>query len=231
MKTLFLFVLACTLGTGVYAQNLNLELKAELDSIMTLDQGTRQLLDQSISTEKKSEILEKIGYTAEEFDANPWGIIHKHDQLNQKRIYEIIEEHGYPGKSMVGEPTNLSVWFVLQHSDAIDHYLPMIKEAGEKGELPLTYVALMEDRYLMNQGKEQLYGSQAWGSPLKNSDHEEQVYFIWPIKDAETVNERRATLGFSTTIEEYARSMDIEYKNYTLEEVKRRFKNLPEALK
>lgn len=233
MKTIYLFVLGCLFLTGLSAQELNLELKAELDSILTLDQGTRQLMDPNISSEKKAEILEKIGYTAKEFDANPWGIVHRHDVSNQKRVFEILDQYGYPGASMVGTPTHLTAFLVVQHSEAIEKYLPMIREAGAQGELPQTYVALMEDRYLMNQGKEQLYGSQAWGSPLIESDNgkEEQVYFIWPIKDPETVNERRASLGFSSTVEEYAKRMDIDYKVYTLEEVKRMFKHLPEALK
>lgn len=217
-----------SVGTSLYGQILNPELKAELDSIMILDQGTRQLLDQNISKEKKQELLEKTGYTQDEFDANPWGIIHKHDVANQKRMYEILDQYGYPGKSMVGSPTNLSAWLVIQHSEAIEKYLPMIREAGKQGELPLTYVALMEDRFLMNQGKEQLYGSQAWGSPLKNSDdQDEQIYIIWPVKDPDHVNERRKKLGFSTTVEEYAKQMAIEYKVYTLEEAKSMFKRIP----
>lgn len=227
MKTAYLLLLTCFLYQGLSGQSINTELKAELDSIMTLDQGTRQLLQQGLDNTKKAEILEKIGYTQDEFEANPWGIIMKHDSINQKRVYEILDEYGYPGKSMVGSPTNLAAWLVIQHSEAIEKYLPLIKEAGEKGEIPASYAAMMEDRYLMNLGKEQVYGTQAWGSPLKNSPDEEQVYIIWPIKDPETVNQRREAIGFKTTVEEYAEQMDIDYKAYSLDQARNMFKRIP----
>ncbi|WP_224488759.1 DUF6624 domain-containing protein [Robertkochia flava] len=229
MKAVYALALICFFSVSATSQTVNLELKAELDSIMTLDQGTRQLTDQNITKEKKSEILQKIGYTEKEFDANPWGIITKHDSLNQKRIYEILDQYGYPGKSLVGTPTHLSAWLVIQHSGAIEKYFPLIKEAGEQEELPMQYVGLMEDRLLMQQGREQVYGTQAWGSALKNAPKGkgDQVFIIWPIKDPETVNQRREQAGFTNTVEEYARQMEIDYKVYTLEEVKNMFKHLP----
>ena len=46
--------------------------------------------------------------------------------------------------------------------------------------------------------------------------------FIWPIRDPETVNERRKAAGFTQTIEEYAADLfgeDFQYKVLTLEDV------------
>lgn len=219
---LFLFFIYGTLN----AQSINEELKAELDSIMNLDQSVRALLDTSITPEKKASLLEAIGHSEKEFYENPWGIIMKYDKSNQERVFQILEEQGYPGNSLVGTPTNAAAWYVIQHSDEIAKYLPLIKEAGARGELAMPYVAMMEDRHLMNTGREQIYGTQAYGSTITDPDtgKEEQVYFIWPISDPETVNERRKTIGYKTTIEEYAKKMDIEYRVYTIEEVKNRFK-------
>ncbi|THD68982.1 hypothetical protein E7Z59_01235 [Robertkochia marina] len=229
MKTIYLFVLACFFLSGLSAQELNYELKAELDSIMTIDQGTRQLMDPNTDPETRAKILNKLGYTQSEYDADPWGITLKHDSLNQKRVYEILDHYGYPGKTLVGTPTHMAAWLVIQHSDAIAKYLPIIKEAGKEGEIAATDVAMMEDRYLMHQGKEQIYGTQAWGAPLKNRPDrkEEMVFIIWPIKDPHLVNERRKEVGFTTTVEEYAQAMNIEYENYSLEEAKHMLKRTP----
>lgn len=207
--------------TQLFCQTINLELKNELDSIMILDQSTRELLDPTITEERKSELLSKVGYTEEQFYSNPWGIIIQNDSINQQRVFNIIAKYGYPGKSMVGEPTNKTAWYVIQHSEFIEKYLPLIKEAGQNGELPMPYVAMMEDRYLMETGKEQMYGTQALGAKVtdKITGEEKQVYFIWPIKNPETVNERRESIGFKNTIEEYAASMDIEYEVFTLDQI------------
>ncbi|PKV52609.1 putative membrane protein YphA (DoxX/SURF4 family) [Aquimarina sp. MAR_2010_214] len=169
---------------------INLILKAQLDSIMKLDQDGRS--SGEISWEEQKIV----------------------DSTNTIFIEEVFKKYGYPGKTLVGEGTNIAAWLVIQHSDKIGAYLPLIKEAGEKGELDKKSVAMMEDRYLVQQGLEQIYGSQVVN--LKSNS------LIWPIKDAESVNERRKEVGFTETIEEYSeRLLGISYKMYTLEEVKK----------
>ncbi|WP_025666489.1 BT_3928 family protein [Aquimarina megaterium] len=174
---------------------INVLLKAQLDSIMKLDQDGRS--SGEISWEKQKII----------------------DSTNTIFIEEVFKKYGYPGKTLVGEGTNIAAWLVIQHSDKIGAYLPLIKEAGEKGELDMASVAMMEDRHLMQQGLEQIYGTQ--GTRL-NSNSKTPISLIWPIKDPESVNERRKEVGFTETIEEYSeRLFGVPYKIYTLEEVKK----------
>jgi len=125
---------------------------------------------------------------------------HTIDSTNLILTEKILAKHGYPGKSLVGEPTNKSVWYVIQHSDKIGKYLDMMKEASNNGELSNRMVATMEDRYLMQQGKEQIYGTQGM-------TYETGKEFIWPIKDPENVNQRRKEMGYDSTIEEYAQAL------------------------
>jgi uncharacterized membrane protein YphA (DoxX/SURF4 family)/peroxiredoxin len=179
--------------------NLNLDLKKELDSIMVLDQKYRQ--------------------SSELFHEN-WKAQNTIDSLNLIFVEEVFKTYGYPGKSLVGEPTNKSAWYVIQHSDKIPEYIDLMKEAGSKDELPFSLVAMMEDRYLKDKGEEQVYGTQGFSQ----GHGEDEIKFIWPIQDAENVNKRREEAGFSETEEEYAKNLfgdDFEYKNYTLEEVKK----------
>ena len=192
---------------------------------MFIDQSTRELLDPRIKEARKSELLQSLGYTEEEFYSNPWGIMIKNDSINQQRVFKIISTYGYPGKSLVGEPTNRVAWSVIQHSSEIEKYLPIIKKAGEKGELPMTLVAMMEDRYLMQSGEEQIYGTQVYGGDITDdkTGEKRRVYIVWPIKNPEKVNERRESIGYKTTIEEYAEKMGVEYKILTIDQVEEMF--------
>ncbi|PWI31246.1 DoxX family protein [Flavobacteriaceae bacterium LYZ1037] len=184
-----------TLATAT--PDLNLGLKKELDSIMVLDQK----------------------YRSAHIDNEDWSKQIAIDSSNLKFVENVFKNYGYPGKSLVGEESSDVAWYVVQHSDKITEYLPLMKAAAEKGELAFSKVAMMEDRDLMRQGKEQIYGTQ--GRSFYTSA-ETEVKLIWPIQDAENVNERREKAGFLNTVEENAKRLfgdDFEFKNYTLEQV------------
>lgn len=144
-------------------------------------------------------------------------IVQKYDSINIKKIDKIISKYGYPGKSLVGEPENTSAFYVIQHSNKIKNYFPLIKKAGKKNELPKTLVAMMEDRLLVQQGKEQIYGTQGSGFNTKNG----WTMIIHPIKNPEKVNKLRKKVGFTETVEENAKRLGIDYKVHTLEDVKK----------
>jgi hypothetical protein len=137
-------------------------------------------------------------------------------------VEEIIAKYGYPGKSLVGEPTNRSVYYVIQHSDKIEQYFPLIEKAGQDDEIPQRLVAMMHDRLLVGQGKEQIYGTQINGQLVINKETgaEEGFQFLWPIAYPDKVNDLRKDVGFTNSIEEYVTSMGLEFKLYSLEEIK-----------
>lgn len=195
---------------------LNFDLKHELDSIAYLDQKYRKLM-QADTPEQLAALGEKMGLAPAEYEGNLWERQVMLDTMNLKRIETILQSKGYPGKSMVGEPTNTATWYVIQHNpEKIPQYLDMIKEAGRTDEIPFRLVAMMEDRYLMNDGKEQIYGTQ--GSTYGATS------FIWPIQDPENVNKRRVEAGYTRTIEEYAALLfgeDFELAFLTLEDAKK----------
>lgn len=155
-----------------------------------------------------------------------WNRQLENDSINLIRVTEIINKYGYPGKSLVGEEESTAVWYVIQHApvEIIKKYLPIIKEAAHNNELPARLVGMMEDRMLMYQGKEQIYGTQGSRITLKSGDY---LWIIWPIKDPENVNKRRKEIGFNDTIEENAERMGIDYKPFTLEEIRAMVDKLP----
>lgn len=175
---------------------LDYKLRNQLDSIMQLDQAGRGV--GTISWEEQKKI----------------------DSTNTVFIEKVFAKHGYPGKTLVGEGNaSIAAWSVIQHSDKIEAYLPLIKEAGKNEELPFRLVAMMEDRFLMQQGKEQVYGTQ--GTTLKK-DTSKPIPLMWPIQDAKNVNKLRQEAGFDETVEEYCkRLLGVDYKIYTLEEVEK----------
>jgi hypothetical protein len=67
-----------------------------------------------------------------------------HDR-NAARLSEIIEEHGWPGRSLVGEDGAYAAWFILQHAIAQAvlqrRGLPLLQEAARRGEIPTRQVA------------------------------------------------------------------------------------------
>lgn len=221
-KQLFLvgFIFLSCLG---YSQNgINKDLKIELDSIMKSDQILREFVDSETSEDRKKEILKEVGRENDpSFRKNIWSAINKQDSINLIKIEKIITVYGYPGKSLVGEPTNESAWFVIQHTSKIANYLPMIEEAAKKGEIPFTKYAMMQDRYLTQQGKEQIYGTQGQGKEITNKETGKKEFFnyISPIQNPEKVNELRKRAGFTSTVEENAKRLGIEYKVYTLDEI------------
>ncbi|MDG1572239.1 DoxX family protein [Robiginitalea sp. M366] len=175
----------------------NMPLKQALDSILVLDQK----------------------YRGPDMDWSQWGLQMELDSANIRFVDSLVARHGYPGKSLVGEPANKAAWYVIQHSNRIDDFLPAIRVAAETGELPYRLYAMMLDRSLMQQGKPQLYGTQGqsffMGSP-------EEVHLIWPIENPEAVDARRKAAGFADNLETYGKDLfgpDFEYRTYTLEEV------------
>ncbi|MBW4362221.1 DUF6624 domain-containing protein [Flavobacterium taihuense] len=216
---LLLFVFGFSQAQGVIDENL----KKELDGIYKSDQILREYIDSETTDSRKLQILNETGYSKDDLaNGNVYVILNKLDSINLIRIEEIIAKQGYPGKTLVGEPTNEAAWFVIQHSKKIADYFPMIQEAGASNEIPFTKVAMMHDRMLMQEGKEQLHGTQGAGMNILNptSGKKEFWNYIWPIQNAESVNELRKEAGFTTTVEENAKRMGIAYKRYSLEEVK-----------
>lgn len=184
-------------------QDLNIELKKSLDSIMVLDQKHRS-----------------------NYSADTWKFQVEIDSSNIEYVADIIAEHGYPGISLVGEQTSAASWYVIQHSNKIAQYLETIKSTAENEELPYHYYAKMLDRHLKDHNQPQIYGTQGMSYFMGTPN---QISFIWPIKNPDSVNILRKRAGFETTVEENSKILfgeDFEFKSLSFSDLEARLNKM-----
>jgi hypothetical protein len=101
---------------------------------------------------------------------------------NAARLKAIIDQHGWPGRSLVGAEGCNAAWLILQHAisdPALQrHGLRLLQDACSRGEVPPDQVAMLDDRIRIFEGRPQCYGSQFdWDehgemSPLSMDDRE-----------------------------------------------------------
>lgn len=120
------------------------------------------------------------------------------DQERTNRLAEIIDEHGWPGSDLVGVDGASAAWLIAQHSDLDPAFqrraLELMRPAAEAGLADPGELAYLEDRVELNNGGEQVYGTQIGcvdGVPQPA-----------PLADPETVDERRAEAGLEP-LDEY----------------------------
>jgi hypothetical protein len=109
------------------------------------------------------------------------------DDRHRTRLQKIIEQHGWPGKSLVGANAAHAAWLIVQHADgdrALQKRCLHLMETAPKGEVDGTDIAYLTDRVLVGEKKPQRYGTQT------NMD-----FKPYPIEDEKNVDKRRAGLG------------------------------------
>ncbi len=138
-----------------------------------------------------------------------------HDR-NAARLTEILDAHGWPMRSRVGEGAAGDAWMILQH--AIGHPalmrrgLELLRRAPAE-EVPPIEIAMLDDRIRAFEGRGQLYGTQLdWDdagqlSPL-------------PLEDPEGVDARRASIGLPP-LAEYLQQHRAETSPRNLEQWQR----------
>ena len=222
MKSILIMIFFVCAVAFANAQNRqNLSLKHELDSMYVLDQKYRELVSVKLDSNKVDSLTKVYSVDKSKLIDYFWQLQILADSSNITRVTEIIAKYGYPGKDLVGEPTNEAAFYVIQHSTVIDKYLPLIEKAVKNKQLPFHLYAMMKDRSLMYNNKEQIWGTQAKGMNVINKDTGKPSwkFFIWPIADPANVNKRRKEAGFTQTAEENAKRMSIFYKVYTMKDV------------
>jgi hypothetical protein len=114
------------------------------------------------------------------------------DAENTERLREILSNHGWPGTSLVGEQGALDAWLLAQHADHDPAFqrqaLDLLADAVARGEAKPRELAYLTDRVRINEGREQVFGTQM-------RPDEDGVPVPQPVEDRDRLDERRAEVG------------------------------------
>ncbi len=128
------------------------------------------------------------------------------DLKHQKRLKEILDRHGWPGKTLVGADAARAAWLIAQHADndlALQKRCLRLMQAAPKGEVEPANLAYLTDRVLVGEKKKQRYGTQLRGEGGKFKPQ--------PIEDEANVDRRRAQVGLPP-LAEYLKLAQQEYE-------------------
>lgn len=138
------------------------------------DQGIRKLLYES----GMEQLPDSLGDLWRQNDAN-----------NQKRLKEIVDQIGWPGKSLVGDNGSNTAFLIAQHSDRDiqlqEFFYSKLKASYEAHDVSASNFAYITDRILRAKDQPQIYGTQGWENPDTGN------FEIAPIEDEANVDKRR----------------------------------------
>jgi hypothetical protein len=168
-------------------------LKAELEAMYDSDQKAREGSKIEMDQKAMRAIWEKTQIA---------------DTANQKRLDEIVTQHGWPEAKDVGTKAAYAAFIVVQHSprEVMKRYFPMVQKAMERGDLSKFNFAMFDDRLRMKYDQPQRYGTQV------NTD-EKGIATFWQIEDESNVDKRRTEVGLEP-LAEYAKRHKIQYVPY-----------------
>ncbi|GAV44744.1 DUF6624 domain-containing protein [Streptomyces acidiscabies] len=113
------------------------------------------------------------------------------DHANARVLQRITTQHGWPGRTLVGEEAAEATWQLALHVDHLPDLqrtlLDLLDVAVKLGEASRRQWAHLFDRCAVNAGQPQLYGTQYHLGP----DGVEPL----PIWDPEHLDARRARVG------------------------------------
>ena len=158
------------------------------------EQGANGALDKDHRTAKQNEEFEKLAAAAR-----------KADNENTAWLKQVVENHGWPTRTLVGNDGASAAWLLVQHADADRKFqrkcLDLMAKLP-KAEVSQIDIAYLTDRVLLAEGKKQVYGTQFDTINGKLQPR--------PLDDEANVDKRRAAAGLPS-LAEYAKKMEQVY--------------------
>lgn len=145
------------------------------------------------------------------------------DAKNAVLIQQIINKYGWFGKDKIGSEANQTLFLTIQHVDDLTvqtKYLPILKQAVKDGNAEPWHFAFLTDRILMNQGKNQIYGTQVIHYGMQKS-------YVVPLENPEKVDDLRKEVGLDSLdnyLKEQGLTWNLEDYKKTLPENERLYK-------
>jgi hypothetical protein len=110
----------------------------------------------------------------------------------RRRLVQILDTYGWPGRSLVGEDGAEAAWMLALHTmpdpDVLRRCLRLLEGAAAAGEAPSWQVAFLVDRLSLVERNVQVYGTTICRQP--------DASFAPPLlEDPEQVDARRRAVG------------------------------------
>lgn len=165
-------------------KNLDEDMILHLDTIYKEDQAIRFQID---------DIAARKGYNCDSVTALT-KIMFAEGSVHLIYVKNILDEKGWLGPDKIGIQGNTTLWLVIQHSELAvqEKYLPMMREAVHNRNAFARYLALLEDRVAIGQGKKQIYGSQLGYDSIAGT------LYPLPLTDPDNVDKRRSGVGLDS---------------------------------
>lgn len=182
------------------------QISQELEKLYTEDQSIRLLY---LNTPKnKVGLIKQIRTYMNEMD-----------KRNSLYALSVLEKYGWLTTDEISEKANDALFLIVQHSNDKETQtlcLNLLKEKLADYPTERWHYAFLTDRFAMNQGQEQIYGTQ---KIVKN-----RVPFVVPLKYPEKVDSLRAEMGlaplWNELNEEYGSSWNLEMYFQNLSTIK-----------
>lgn len=160
------------------------ELRQELLQRMEADQKIRKEVNRRLADgENLVAVSAKLGNKMARVDRKNWTWLSRQ-----------VRQHGWLGKSLVGEDGARAAWLLVQHADANPKFqrdcLDKMSQLAD-GEVGAADVAYLTDRVLLAEGKKQRYGTQMRGIVRDGQQEVEPL----PCEAPERLDALRAEVG------------------------------------
>ena len=129
----------------------------------------------------------------------------QHYNTNSKKWMELMEKYGFPTKDDVGALGEEAAYASLKHLCISKKYYHHVKEQFQAGNFDTLAYAVITDKYLAARGKKQIYGSHLYIAQTKKNEKPDWTPILHPVQNFSNVNERRRSIGFKDTVEEFAK--------------------------
>jgi hypothetical protein len=122
------------------------------------------------------------------------------DDANTAWLRTLVDQIGWPGRTVVGADGAHAAWLIAQHADRHPafqrRWLGLLERAVADGEASPADLAHLTDRVLLRRGEAQRYGTQLVASA--------EGFIAARLADPATVDARRAAMGLGTLADHLA---------------------------
>jgi tetratricopeptide (TPR) repeat protein len=170
------------------------------------DQPLRKRIFQMVETDQKlrknwGEIEKKYGKQSHQYDSLSI-VIDSFRTKHSKELEVIYSERGFPTTKLIGEDAVYNIWVLALHSLDIQFQkltLFYLTEEAKTNGIGWEQIAMLTDRISFNEKEPQLFGTR-----FDIVDMSKRQVRLYPVKDANNLDNRRKALNLKSVKEGYA---------------------------